>query len=71
MEHSENNLGFTKNKSIESELFDYPNEVLKILVITEIPVGMFLHLSKAYDSMDCNILLEKLKMVWDRFHGSG
>lgn len=53
--------GFVPQKSTETAIFQLLNEILKALEDGSIPIGMFLDLSKAFDSVDHEKLLEKLE----------
>jgi hypothetical protein len=52
--------GFRANRSIETALLDFINNVQSAIDNKMNPVGIFLDLSKAYDVLDHKILLDKL-----------
>lgn len=52
--------GFLANKSIETAVFSFTEEVLDALERGELACGLFLDLSKAFDSLNHNLLLDKL-----------
>lgn len=58
---SEHQHGFLKGRSTETALFEYISEVLDTIDNNEIPLGIFLDLSKAYDTINHYILREKLE----------
>lgn len=53
--------GFRKNRSTESALLNFTSNVYKCLEEKLNVIGIFLDLSKAFDSLLHNILLDKLK----------
>lgn len=52
--------GFLNKKSVETAIFDYTEKILDALERRELACGLFLDLSKAFDSLDHNLLLAKL-----------
>ncbi len=55
--------GFRSNRSTDTAIFSFLNDILVALNQKEIPVGLFLDLSKAFDIIDHHILLTKLEML--------
>lgn len=53
--------GFVRGRNINTAIFEYVNEILTTLEEKEIPLGIFLDISKAYDSINHEILLQKLE----------
>jgi Reverse transcriptase (RNA-dependent DNA polymerase) len=54
--------GFLRNKSTTTALFEYMENVIKSLDEKELVFGLFIDLSKAFDCVDPNILMEKLDL---------
>ena len=57
---TDSQYGFLKNKSTESAITTFTNHILKAYDKREYTIGVFLDLSKAFDTVDHNILLRKL-----------
>ncbi len=57
---SDSQLGFRKSKSTETDIFFFLKDVASSIDQNEVPIGIFLDLSKAFDVIDHNILLSKL-----------
>jgi hypothetical protein len=55
--------GFRKNRSTTLATYKYTNEILKILNNKEYAIGVLLDMTKAYEKVKYNILLEKLHGV--------
>ena len=53
--------GFKKLHSTETAILEFIDRLYKILDSGETPLAIFLYLSKAFDTLDHNILLHKLK----------
>lgn len=60
---SNSQFGFRQNRSTESALIQFVNNVYNCLEEKLFVAGVFIDLSKAFDSLDHNILIEKLKHV--------
>ena len=56
-----NQHGFLKGKYINTAVFEFINGILTALENNEIPLGIFLDLSKAYDSINHELLINKLE----------
>jgi hypothetical protein len=56
----ESQLSFLKGKSTSTALVTFLEDVYKTLDNKEVCVGLFLNLSKAFDMVNHNILLQKL-----------
>lgn len=54
--------GYIKTRSTTTAVFQFINNILSALETGNIPMGIFLDLSKAYDTIDHNILIQKLHM---------
>ncbi len=57
---SDSQHGFRKSKSTETAIFSFLKDVASSIDQNEVPIGIFLDLSKAFDVIDHNILLSKL-----------
>jgi hypothetical protein len=57
---TESQHGFCKDKSTNTELVNFLEDVYKSLDNKEVCVGLFIDLSKAFDIVNNNILLQKL-----------
>ena len=57
---SENQYGFGKNHSTSLALVDLYDKISLAIDQKEFAVGVFLDLSKAFDTLDHNILCDKL-----------
>lgn len=53
--------GFVKNRNIETAIYELINEVLVTMEQGEVPMGLFLDLSKAFDCVEHGRLLEILE----------
>ena len=56
----ENQHGFRKNRSTQTAILEFTSKIIDQLDNNERAIGVFLDLSKAFDTVDHNILLEKL-----------
>lgn len=56
-----NQHGYIKGKSTYTAIFQFTQHILEILENKDIPMGIYLDLSKAYDCLDHDILLVKLE----------
>lgn len=56
-------FGFRNNKSTQTAILKFTSEILKNMERRNHVVGVFLDLSKAFDSIDHNILLDKLEII--------
>lgn len=59
-------LGFLTGKRTETALFKITKRILEVLDNGDATCGLFLDMSKAFDCLDHNLLLEKLQ-----YHGIG
>ncbi len=57
---SDSQHGFRKSKSTETAIFSFLKDVASSIDQNEVPIGIFLDLSKAFDVIDHKILLSKL-----------
>lgn len=53
---------YQKSRSTQTAIFQFINQINSILESGHIPLGLFFDLSKAYDTLDYVILLEKLDL---------
>ena len=53
---------YLRGRSTQTAIFQFTDKILKALECEVIPLGLFLDLSKAYDTLDYNILLHKLDL---------
>jgi len=60
---SKSQYGFRKNCSTELALLDIVNNVMQNMEAKNITIGLFLDLSKAFDSINHDILLKKLNHI--------
>ena len=58
---SQSQHGFTKQKSIDSALSEFVNDIVSTLDKSEIAMGLFVDFSKAFDCVDHSLLLAKLE----------
>ena len=64
----ENNLinnnqhGYLKGRSTQTALFQFTENIIKSLENKQLPIGLFLDLSKAYDTLNYTILTRKLEL---------
>ena len=56
----ENQHGFRKHRSTQTALLDFTDKISKTLDDNTKAIGLFLDLSKAFDTVDHDILLQKL-----------
>ena len=56
-----NQYGFRKNSSTEDAAIDLIDKIANHLDTKSLPFAIFLDLSKAFDTLDHNILLQKLR----------
>ncbi len=63
---SDSQHGFGKSKSMETAIFSFLKYVASSIDQNEVPIGIFLDLSKAFDIIDHNILLSKLPSYGNR-----
>ena len=52
--------GFRPNHSIEQATLELTDRIISAMDNNDVPIGIFLDLSKAFDTIDHNILLQKL-----------
>lgn len=53
--------GYLKNRSIETAIYSFTQKIMDALEDKKMPLGIFLDLTKAFDSIDHSILLVKLE----------
>lgn len=53
--------GYLKGKSVETAVYDFIDRILSGFEDRKLSMGIFLDLSKAFDSLDHSIILEKLE----------
>ena len=58
---SSSQFGFKSGASTEYALLNFSNGILKLFDQKKVEIATFMNLSKAYDCVDHNILLSKLK----------
>ena len=58
---SEHQLGFRRNHSTNFALIDLINKITTAIDNNEFAIGVFLDLSKAFDTVDHSLLLQKLE----------
>ena len=57
---SKHQHGFIRGRSIETAVFNFVEQIIKNIENKQLTMGIFLDLSRAYDCLDHNILLNKL-----------
>jgi hypothetical protein len=57
-------FGFRKNYSTEQAIFSLINNILDAINNDQSVAGMFCDLHKAFDSVNHQILLKKIKILW-------
>ena len=65
-----NQYGFLKLYSTEFAALELPDRILKDIDEKNISLAIFMDLSKAFDTLNHQILLQKIKFLWDRRHSS-
>ena len=58
---SKHQYGFRKNRSTEHALIDFTDKITKAIDEGKYSIGIFLDLSKAFDTIDHKILIKKLE----------
>lgn len=57
-------FGFQKNHSTEHAILQLVRNITKSFENGEFTLGVFIDLSKAFDTVNHNILLKKIKILW-------
>lgn len=59
---SETQHGYLRGKSTQTAIYQFTHSILNLLENNKLALGMFIDLSKAYDCIDRNYLIEKMEM---------
>ena len=61
---SKHQYGFRKNRSTELAVIELVGKISKAIDKEEYTIGIFLDLSKAFDTINDKILIKKVRALW-------